>query len=103
MEVSDHHGGHPAADWQLGGLRKRRSWGEGCGIQMWVSSLLWPLGAQKSPGANGVAFFFVLSGFVEWLPSVENTTEERALPTDEGLLAFWLRRGSRILEGSTIL
>lgn len=78
-------------------LGQNQSWGGGLGLPLWMCSLLWPLGAQKSPGANGVAFFFVLSGLVAWLPSVEHSGEERALPTEDGLLAYWLRRGSHIL------
>ena len=79
-------------------LDENQSWGESVGFPLWLRSALWPLGAQRSCGANGVCFFFVLSGAVAWLPCVESPGAlPRALPTEEGLSTYWNKRTSRIL------
>lgn len=76
-------------------------WGDAVGFPSWLTPLLWPLGAQKSCGANGVAFFFILSGTVAWLPFLDVAGRNpRTLPTNDGisgLVGYWLKRGSRIL------
>ena len=84
-------------------LGYNQCWGEAVGLPLWATSLLWPVGAQKSCGANGVAFFFVLSGAVAWLPFTDSDASgrpPRKLPTDDGLnglIDHWLKRGSRLL------
>ena len=85
----------------LKAINHNQSWGEAVGMPLWLSSLLWPIGAQKSCGANGVAFFFVLSGAVAWLPCVDTPggPTPRVIPSEEdgGIATYWLKRGGRIL------